>query len=73
MAGKFKKDDYVLCPFYKKEDPITIRCEGLTNDSRLALQFTTKEKRVKYQDAFCRTNCYKKCKIHEMLMKKYEK
>lgn len=66
-----RKDAYVVCPFYKKEEPVTVRCEGPTKDTRLVLQFTNKTKRLQYQEKYCKTDMYIKCRICKMLEEKY--
>lgn len=63
---------YPKCPFYKKDEQTTVRCEGLTEDSRLVLQFNTKKSRVSYQEKHCKTEGYKKCRIYKMLTEKWE-
>lgn len=63
---------YPKCPFYKKEEPVIVRCEGLTKDSRLVLQFNSKKNRLLYQSKYCKTEGYKKCRIYKMLMEKYD-
>lgn len=66
-----KKDDYVMCPFYKKEETTNVRCEGPIEDTRLVLQFANKAKRLRYQEKYCKTENYKKCRIRKMLEEKY--
>lgn len=68
-----KDNYYVSCPFYKKDEPVKIRCEGLEDDNRIILQFYTAQKKKTYMDQFCKSQAdYKKCEICKMIEKKYE-
>ena len=72
MAGsKEKKWTYIFCPFYKKEDPVSVKCEGPIDGTRLVLQFENKTEREEYQKEFCSNKNCKECEIYKMLDKKY--
>ena len=68
------KDSYfVNCPFYKKDDPVNVRCEGIGKNNRIILQFHTKSGKESHMRKFCKHETdYKECAIYKMLMKKYE-
>lgn len=68
-----KEDYYVKCPFYKKNDAVHIRCEGISACSRVILQFNTKNQMLRHMNKFCKQETdYRKCDICKMLLKKYE-
>lgn len=70
-SGSFKQAD-VKCPFYKFDDgKRRITCEGIIEDSSLALIY---HKKVDYEtqiDVFC-CEYYEKCEVYKLLMEKYE-
>lgn len=71
-SGSFKQAD-VLCPFYKYDDgKQRITCEGLVDDSSLALIYHRKNDYEMQIDVFCCEH-YKCCEVYRMLMEaKYE-
>ena len=71
-SGSFKQAD-VLCPFYKYDDgKQRITCEGLVDDSSLALIYHQKIDYETQINVFCCEN-YKHCEVYRMLMEnKYE-
>lgn len=66
-----KEDYYVKCPFYRKNDVVNIRCEGISACSRVILQFNKKNQMLKHMETYCKGE-YTKCDICKMLMQKYE-
>lgn len=73
MGEKKEKNYYVMCPFYRKDETVNIRCEGITKESTLVMQFKTKKGREEYQNKYCRTMGYKTCPLRKMLEQKYDK
>lgn len=71
-SGSYKQAD-VLCPFYKYDDgKQRITCEGLVDDSSLALIYHQKIDYETQINVFCCEN-YKRCEVYRMLMEnKYE-
>ena len=63
----------VRCPFYisDTERPIGIRCEGITDESRLALNFINKRHKMLHMRGFCNIN-YEKCPLFRIIYEKYE-
>ena len=71
MPSGFKKAD-VQCPFYKYDDgKRRITCEGIIDDSSLALIYHNKRDYETQFEVFCCKN-YKKCEIYAVLMQKYD-
>jgi hypothetical protein len=71
--GSGYKDTAVQCPFYRwaKTRHRLISCEGPENDTVLTLFFTRKSLQEDYLQFICE-GAYTKCRIYQMLTKKYE-
>ena len=59
------------CPYYQKSEIKKIKCEGITSDSQLVMEFNTKKGRNSYKERFCDAS-YKKCPLYQKLEEKYE-
>ena len=69
-SGSFKQVE-VQCPFYKFDDgKRRITCEGITDDSSLALIYHNKKDYETQINAFC-CQRYICCEIYRLLMDKY--
>ena len=64
-------DKYVKCPFYSSEDKWHIFCEGVCDGTSLQLTFGNEREKRPYKLKHC-IGCYKKCRIAEMLLRKYQ-
>lgn len=63
----------VQCPFFKYDDGARrITCEGLIDDSSLALIYKRKCDYETQMQAFCCEH-YARCEIYRLLMDKYDK
>lgn len=73
MNGSFKGKVDAQCPFYKFDDfnKRRISCEGIVDNSTLALYFQRKRDYDTQLNVFCCEH-YKKCEVYKMLMEKYE-
>ena len=71
-SGSYKQIE-VQCPFYKYDDgKRRITCEGLVDDSSLALIYQRKSDYETQINVFCCEH-YRKCEIFRMLMEnKYD-
>lgn len=49
---KYKEDPYVLCPFYRKETPIQVKCAGICGTHTINDFNSSKDKQF-YKDDFC--------------------
>ena len=69
MNGSFKGKVYAKCPFYKFDDfkRRRISCEGIVDDSTLALTFQRKKDYDTQLDVFCCEH-YKNCEVYRMIM-----
>ena len=72
-SGTYKGKADAQCPFYKSDEDQKKRicCEGIVEESTLALTFLRKNAYKKQLEVFCCEH-YKKCEIYRMLMEKYE-
>ena len=70
-SGSYKQIE-VKCPFYKYDDgKRRITCEGIIDDSSLALIYHNKHDYATQMDMFCCEH-YQKCEVYRMLMDKYD-
>ncbi len=63
----------IECPFYIKEDNISITCEGAIKGTNCVHTFNTKEEKVKHETNVCSYNCGKKCFHYRTLSIMYER
>ena len=70
-SGSFKQAD-VQCPFYKFDDgKRRITCEGIIDDSSLALIYHNKQDYETQINVFCCQH-YINCEVYAVLIKKYD-
>ena len=70
-SGSYKQIE-VKCPFYKYDDgKRRITCEGIIDDSSLALIYHNQRDYEMQIDTFCCEH-YTKCEVYRMLMDKYD-
>lgn len=61
----------IKCPFFKKIEPTSMRCEGLIDNTVIHTQFQSAVKRELYQTLYC-SRSYKRCRLYKALEKRYE-
>jgi hypothetical protein len=62
----------VVCPFFRRNDPNRIRCEGVENRNTINLVFEDTKQQEAYLHRFCcDIKQYKRCLICEALNRKY--
>lgn len=59
------------CPFYHKEAPQRVFCEGVIDKSSLTLNFSNAEQCKDYRFSYCNAK-YKDCPVNKMLAEKYK-
>ena len=70
-SGSYKQA-YEQCPFYKYDDgKQRITCEGLIEDSSLALIYHKKQDYETQINVFCCEH-YTRCEVYRLLMEKYK-
>lgn len=67
MSGGSMWRSQVECPFYKRDDPTNIYCEGIAEDSWLIIRFRFKAGRDQQMRIFCCEH-YKNCEVYRMLL-----
>ena len=72
-SGSFTAQANVQCPFFKFDDigRNRIVCEGIIDESLVALIFSRREDYNTQMNVFCCEH-YPKCEVYRMLMEKYE-
>lgn len=66
------KDKSIVCPFYKWQDLYRIACEGICKGSTVNLVFGNPKEKTEYKLKHCRNiECYKSCRVAQMLFGKY--
>lgn len=72
MSSGSYRQVYVRCPFYKHDDGRRrITCEGIVEDSSVALIYQKKADYETQIRVFCCEN-FEKCEVHRMLVDKYK-
>lgn len=67
--SKIQYNKNVKCPFYLYEGmkPLTITCEGMTDNSVNHTEFKCKQDYIDHKHKFCYTMNYLKCPYADML------
>ena len=61
----------VICPFYKEEDKLIIKCEGIVSQV-CSQQFRTQKRKEAAKENFCNTYNYKSCPHFKAVEVKYK-
>lgn len=59
---------YARCPFYRRDDRISIGCEGLTDQSTIRQYFGAPEACTIQFETFC-SDHYRNCEIYDAIVK----
>jgi len=62
----------VVCPFYLREAPKSVACEGLSDGTVTLTRFTSREAKERYKLRYCDTFTYSRCPLAAALAAKYE-
>ena len=65
MGTNYQEDRYVRCPFYKRENRLEIKCEGLCGRYTNNI-FAGKRKKDAFKEEFC-TGYYWNCPLYRAL------
>jgi hypothetical protein len=63
---KYKEDSYVICPYYRKETPIEIKCGGGVGSHTINV-FKSRRAKEAYKEDFCCTYAFEGCAINQMI------
>lgn len=66
MTDGYREDTYVLCPYYRGDIGINIRCVGIIGVCTTS-SFPTKRDLTDFKDDFCRCKSYQACPIYQTL------
>ena len=70
MQGYVSKE--VVCPFYKQEEGLKLRCEGFCNSCSLQISFTRKELLQLHKERHCNSfKGYPKCPLFPAINRQY--
>lgn len=56
----------VRCPFYRRDSPMTVTCEGLVDQSTIQLRFGLGQDCLLHMRAFC-CRRYQNCEIYQAI------
>ena len=63
----------VICPFYKQEDGLKLRCEGFCPSSSLQISFSRRDVMHMHKDRHCNSfSGYPECPLFPVINKQYE-
>lgn len=64
---------YAVCPYYSKNEPNRICCEGVSDENNVNLVFSDVNKLKEYSKTYCNDlRGYKECAVCKMLDQKYD-
>ena len=68
----FKKNDMdIKCPYFLNESRLQLTCEGISENTKLALKFRSEREKIMYIEKECR--CYPNfCQIAAVLENEYD-
>ena len=66
-------DADVICPFYRAENDLSIKCEGVIDGTVVLSKFKNRFLLERYERLFCTTYDYRRCALGRCLTDKYEK
>jgi len=69
--GDSMRSGFVICPYYRKDTPETICCEGVTQESKLLLRFATKAHKLRHMALFCESQ-YRMCELYRAVDQQYD-
>lgn len=65
MSSKYKEDEYVRCPYYRKESNTELKCVGICGDYTINY-FQRVSDKQDYKDDFC-VGYYWNCPLYRSL------
>ena len=68
------KGRYVICPFFRSQGPLVIKCEGVPGVKTTRLNFETSTEKILYRREHCESFNYEdNCDVCRQILKKYNK
>ena len=70
MSGQQYADYRVQCPFFRRQDRLYVRCEGLTRRGSLTVRFARAAEKTKWMQKRCESiaGC-QECPVYQMLVR----
>ena len=65
------REDRIICPFFRGNNPTEIGCEGITESSTLRLIFRCRADRHQHETIFCADH-YNCCELYRAITQQYE-
>ena len=68
------KGRYVICPFFRAQGTLFIKCEGVPGVKTTSLYFETSTEKILYRRSHCESFNYEdNCDVCRQILKKYNK
>ena len=68
------KGRYIICPFFKSQGALVIKCEGVEGARTTSLHFETSTEKTLYRRSHCEAFNYEDgCDVCRQILKKYDK
>lgn len=61
---------YAQCPYYHREDPQKVYCEGVSDKNSIHLAFGSAADKREYEKIYCK-GCWRKCLLAQMQNRRY--
>lgn len=58
---------YVRCPFYRREARNVVKCEGIVDNSRLAMEFSSNIQKAEWKEMMCNEG-YTECPLYKVII-----
>ena len=63
----------VVCPFYKQEEALKIKCEGFCKSCSIQTSFTKRELLQMHKETYCnKIKGYQRCPLYPVIVKQYD-
>lgn len=63
----------IVCPFYKQEEGLKLRCEGFSKYCSLQISFVSRQDLKDHENTFCKSiRKYPECPIYPVVYHQYE-
>lgn len=69
-----QKGKYIICPFFRSQGKLVIKCEGVSDAKTTTLRFETSLEKTVYRRTHCESFDYERtCEICRQINQKYNK
>lgn len=68
------QEKYIICPFFKSQSSVAIRCEDISENKLSGICFGSSWEKTIYMRSYCMSFDYeKKCEVCSRILEKYNK